>query len=56
MILTEDYLRAIDEVKQSRKLIRDSIRLKEVTQDEVIKETSKEDQNTLDENPENETG
>ncbi|NER95081.1 MAG: ATP-binding protein [Symploca sp. SIO1B1] len=52
MILTEDYLTAIDEVKQSRKLIRDSIRITKVEPSEIIEETLKEDQNMPDENPE----
>ncbi|WP_414517277.1 ATP-binding protein [Nostoc sp. PCC 9305] len=45
MISTEEYLNAINEVKQSQKLIRDSIRLKEVTPDEIFEEISKEEQN-----------
>ncbi|MBD2437094.1 ATP-binding protein [Nostoc sp. FACHB-110] len=44
IISTEEYLKAIDEVKQSRRLIRDSIRLKEVTADEIYEEMSKEEQ------------
>lgn len=48
-ISTEDCLNAIEEVKHSRKLIKDSIRLIEVNPDEVIEQAVKDKNNSTDE-------